>query len=62
MSNYKMAKPKTRRLSKARSEEIRKAKSLNRKDDEARAALSKPGVMAFFDSLPKQKKSTKKKK
>ncbi len=49
-------------MSKARSEEIRKAKSLNRKDEEARAALSKPGVLAFFDSLPKQRKPVKKKK
>ncbi len=57
-----MAKPKTGRMPKARSEEIRKAKSLNRKDEEARAALSKPGVLAFFDSLPKQRKPIKKKK
>ena len=57
-----MAKLKTGRMSKARSEEIRKAKSLNRKDEEARAALSKPGVLAFFDSLPKQRKAIKKKK
>jgi len=62
MSNYKMAKLQTRRMSKARAEEIRMAKSLNRKDEEARAALSKPGVMAFFDSLPRQRKSIKKKK
>jgi hypothetical protein len=60
--NLLMAKPKTRRMSEAEAEQIRASRNLNRKDEEAKAKVSTPQFRAFYDSLPKQRKSTRKKK
>jgi hypothetical protein len=57
-----MAKPKTRRMSEAEAEQIRASRNLNKKDEEAKAKASTPQFRAFYDSMPKQRKSTKKKK
>ena len=49
-----MAKLKTQRLSKAEAEQIRMSKNFDKKDEEAKAVISKLGFRSFFDSLPKQ--------
>jgi hypothetical protein len=57
-----MARIKVGKLSNKRAEEIRNARSLNKKDEQAKAALAKPGVLAFFDSLPGEKERRKRAK
>jgi len=59
---YVMAKPKTRSMSEAEAEQINASRNLNKKDEEAKAKVSTPQFWAFYNSLPKQRKSTRKKK
>jgi hypothetical protein len=42
-------------MSKAEAAQIRASRNLDKKDEEARAKISKPGFRALFDSLPKQR-------
>ena len=49
-------------MSEAEAEQISMSKNLNRKDVEAKAKVSTPQFRAFYDSLPKQRMSTSKKK
>jgi hypothetical protein len=60
--NLLMAKLKTRRMSEAEAEQIRASRNLKKNDEEAKAKVSTPQFRAFYNSLPKQRKSTRKKK
>jgi hypothetical protein len=48
-------------MSETEAEQIRAFQNLNKKDEEAKAKVSTPQFRAFYDSLPKQRKSTGKK-